>query len=204
LKYKAVIYDCDGVLFDSFDANFAFYNRIMEMMGCSPLDRGDSELMRVLHTFSSREVFAYMFPPGPELERAVSCMSAVDYTELVPLMIPERDMVETLELLLGKVHLGICTNRSTSMGTVLDSFGLRHFFGCVMTASGGVRPKPHPDPLLRVLDHFGIAPHEALFIGDSEVDRMAAAAAAVPFAVYRQDLPALARLESHADVLALL
>ena len=48
--YKAVIYDCDGVMFDSFEANLAFYDRIMALMRRPSLDRGDGEQMRILHT----------------------------------------------------------------------------------------------------------------------------------------------------------
>ena len=60
--YKAVIYDCDGVMFDSFEANVAFYERIMALMGKPPLNRHSEEQMRVLHTFANREVLAWFFP----------------------------------------------------------------------------------------------------------------------------------------------
>lgn len=204
MKYKAVIYDCDGVLFDSFEANFAFYSGILSAMGLEPPDRSDTELMRVLHTLSSREVFAHMFPPGELREEAMLRMSEVDYRPLVPLMVPEVDLFETLERLKGTVALAICTNRSLSMDLVMDHFGLRRYFDRVMTACRVARPKPYPDPLLALLDELRLPPGEVLFVGDSDVDRQAAEAASVPFAAFRQDLPALARLESHADIFRLL
>jgi len=61
-----------------------------------------------------------------------------------------------------------------------------------MTADKVQHPKPHPEPLQRVLEHYGIAPHEALFVGDSAVDMQAAAAAGVPFIAYKSQLSALA------------
>ena len=64
--YKAVIYDCDGVMFDSFDANLAFYDRIMAVLGRPLLDRADAEHMRVLHTYANRDVLAYFFPDPDE------------------------------------------------------------------------------------------------------------------------------------------
>jgi phosphoglycolate phosphatase-like HAD superfamily hydrolase len=54
-----------------------------------------------------------------------------------------------------------------------------------------------------VLEHFGIEPREALFVGDSAVDRMAAEAAGVPFVAYKADLPAMACIDYHGDVLDL-
>ena len=57
------------------------------------------------------------------------------------------------------------------------SFGLDGYFSCIMTASRVSCPKPHPEPLLKVLEHYAIQPSEALFVGDAEVDRRAAAGA---------------------------
>ncbi|RNC69890.1 MAG: HAD family hydrolase [Desulfuromonadales bacterium] len=204
MRYKAVIYDCDGVMFDSFEANLSFYQRIMEMMGHEPLDRQNEEQMRILHTYANREVLAHLFPDRDEWERAVECAGHIDYRELVPLLVMEEGFRETLDALKGRVGLGVCTNRSTSMDMVLASFGLTGYFSCVMTAARVVNPKPHPEPLLKVLDHFGIAPHDALFVGDSEVDCRAAAAAQVPFVGYKADLGGLARLERHGDILGML
>jgi len=63
-------------------------------------------------------------------------------------------------------------------------------------------PKPHPDPLNRILAYYGIEPRDALFVGDSAVDQQAAAAAAVPFVAYRSDLPSLAVILHHEEILA--
>lgn len=202
--YKAVIYDCDGVMFDSFDANLRFYQRIMEIMERPLLDRGDEEHMRVLHTYANREVLAYFFREPSEFARAVAAASSIDYRELVPYMTMEEGFLDTLEALKGSVELAVCTNRSTSVEMVLESFGLSGYFGCVMTASKVSNPKPHPEPLLKVLDHYGIDPVEALFVGDSEVDRLSADAAGVPFVAYKSAMSGIARIDRHADILELL
>ena len=202
--YKAVIYDCDGVMFDSFVANLAFYDRIMEMMGRPTLDRSNEEQMRILHTYANQEVLRYFFPDVALWNNAVRCAAAIDYRELVPFMRIEEGFRETLMALQPRVELAVCTNRSTSMDMVLESFDLNRFFGCVMTASRVQHPKPHPEPLLKVLEHYRIAPEEALFVGDSDVDRQAAASAGVPFIAYKADMPALARIDRHGDILALL
>jgi len=84
---------------------------------------------------------------------------------------------------------------------IIEDFGLEGFFGCIMTAGKVRNPKPHPEPLFKVLEHYGIGPQEALFVGDSAVDMQAAAAAGVPFIAYKSDLPALAVIERHQDLL---
>jgi HAD superfamily hydrolase (TIGR01509 family) len=90
------------------------------------------------------------------------------------------------------------------MEMLLETYGLDGYFSCVMTAGRVANPKPHPEPLLKVLEHYGIAAREALFVGDSDVDRQAADAAGVPFVAYRGDMPAMARIDRHLDLLPLL
>jgi len=202
--YKVVIYDCDGVMFDSFEANLAFYNRIMVMLGKPPLDRGDEGLMHILHTFASQDVLRHIFPDEASWRAAMRCIPAVDYRELVPLMRMEEGFLETLETLSPLVGLAICTNRATSMNAVLEHFDLARYFGIVMTALRVTNPKPHPEPLLKVLEHYRIGPEEALYVGDSEVDRQSAHDAGVPFVAYRADLPAFARIDRHPEIIPLL
>ncbi len=32
-RYKLIIYDCDGVMLDTLDSNYIFYNSVMEYLG---------------------------------------------------------------------------------------------------------------------------------------------------------------------------
>jgi phosphoglycolate phosphatase-like HAD superfamily hydrolase len=90
------------------------------------------------------------------------------------------------------------------MDALLEEFALTDYFSLVMTAAKASFPKPHPDPLNRILAFYGIKPHEALFIGDSSLDQQAAAAADVPFVAYRSDLPSLAVIQNHEEILPLI
>lgn len=202
-RYKAVIYDCDGVMFDSFEANFAFYDRIMSMLGMPPLERGDSDLMRILHTFASQEVLRHIFPDAETWGKAMQCASAINYRDLVPFMRMEEGFMETLDALRGHTGLAVCTNRSASIDAVLDSFGLAPYFDIVMSAAKVANPKPHPEPLLKILEHYRISPAEAIFVGDSELDRLSALSAEVPFVAYKTDLPGFARIDRHLDIIPL-
>jgi len=201
---KTVIYDCDGVMFDSFEANVAFYMQVIEHFGKPPLDRDDADAMRVLHTYCNKDVLSYLFEGDDRLAEVRAFSATIDYRKLFPLMTMEEGLRETLEALSGKVDLAVCTNRASSMEMLLESFGLDGYFSCVMTAGRVVNPKPHPEPLLKVLEHYGIGAEQALFVGDSEVDRQAADAAGIPFIAYRGDMSALARIDRHLDLLALL
>ncbi len=203
-SYKAVIYDCDGVMFDSFEANLTFYQRILAHFGKTPLDRHDTETMRVLHTYANVDVMAHLFAGDDRRDEAQAFAGSINYGDLVHLMCMEENFRETLAVLQPLVHLAVCTNRSTSVDLVLESFDLARYFDFVMTAAKVERPKPYPDPLLKVLEFYGIEPGEALFVGDSEVDRLSAEAAGVPFVAYKADMAGLARIDRHEEILLLL
>lgn len=201
-RYKAVIYDCDGVILDSIESNYIFYNRIMAGLGRPPIDRLCQVSERVLHTYSYLDVMEHFFANDPQKDEAIAIGKTIRYKELMPYMRREDELVETLEQLKGRVELAVCTNRASSMEMIIEDFGLEGFFGCIMTAGKVANPKPHPEPLLKVLEHYGLAPHEALFVGDSAVDMQAAAAAGVPFIAYKSELAALAVIERHSQLLA--
>lgn len=199
-RYKVVIYDCDGVILDSIESNYIFYNRVMEYLGREPLDRNDQEARRVLHTYSFHNVMDYFFAGDERRDDALKFAKTIHYRDLMPFMRMEDGFVEALDRLKERTSLAICTNRATSMEMIIEDFGLTGYFGCVMTASQVTNPKPHPEPLLKVLQHFGAAPQEALFIGDGEVDMLAAKSAGIPFISYKSQLPALARIQHHSEI----
>lgn len=201
--YTTIIYDCDGVMFDSFEANFAFYSRVLDAFGMPPLDRGNADTMHLLHTYSSKDVLASIFNGDPREEAALRFAGSIDYRELLPFMRLEDEFVDTLQVLHDRFNLAVCTNRTTSMEMILNDFGLARYFGFVMTAAKVDNPKPHPEPLLKILEHYSIGPREALFVGDSELDQRSAQAAGVPFVAYKSDLPCDARIERHSEILRL-
>ena len=116
MAYRAVIYDCDGVMFDSFEANVAFYERILNVLG-HRLDRQNGETMRVLHTYANRDVLTHFFPDEPLQSRALACASEIDYRDLIPLMKIEAGFRETLELLFDNPSSG------ESISAMCDSQG---------------------------------------------------------------------------------
>ncbi len=200
-RYKVVIYDCDGVILDSMESNYIFYNRVMEFLGRSEIDRDNCNAKRVLHTYSFNNVMDYFFAGDLRREEAFQFAKTIRYRDLMPFMKMEDGFVNALDQLKGYTSLAICTNRATSMDMIIEDFGLSGYFEYVMTASQVTNPKPHPEPLLKVLKHFGVEPDEALFIGDGEVDMQAAQSAGVPFISYKSDLPGLARIEHHSEII---
>jgi HAD superfamily hydrolase (TIGR01509 family) len=187
-------------MFDTLESNYIFYDSVMNYLGRPPLDRSDLIARNVLHTFSFNNVMEYFFSGDDRHDEALAFAKTIHYQDLAPFMRMEEGLIETLDRLKESVALAVCTNRATSMEMIIDDFGLQGYFSCVMTAAQVTNPKPHPEPLLKVLEHYGIAADEALFVGDGEVDMLSARDAGVPFISYKSHLPALARLQRHTDI----
>ncbi|TLM68401.1 MAG: HAD family hydrolase [Deltaproteobacteria bacterium] len=197
-----IIFDCDGVLFESRAANLAYYGAVLETFGLPPVDPADEVRARLCHTAASPEVFRVLL--GEErVAAALAVAQDLDYRRFIPAMRPEPEITEVLAALSERFPLAIATNRGGSMREILDHFDMAGYFRAVVTSRDVARPKPHPDMLFEAARRLALAPSRTLFIGDSELDRRAAASAGIPFAAYRNDLPADVRLDSHRQLLGL-
>ena len=90
-----------------------------------------------------------------------------------------------LEKLRPQIKTAIATNRTDTMDRLLAEFELDGYFDLVVTSSDVKRPKPHPDELLKILDHFDLVSHQVIYVGDSRLDELAAKAAGIPLVAYR-------------------
>ena len=193
---RLVAFDCDGVLFDSRQANIAFYNDILAHFGQPAMD---PEAVDFVHCHTVWESLAHIFQGYPHLEEVQRYCRNFDYRRFIPLMVEEPHLREFLDFLRPACFTALATNRTTTTAAVLDYHRLADKFDLVVSALDVSRPKPHPESFERILSHFGLKSREAIYIGDSEVDQVFAANAGVPFVAYRNPrLKAAFHLESFA------
>ncbi|OGP86388.1 MAG: hypothetical protein A2Z08_10025 [Deltaproteobacteria bacterium RBG_16_54_11] len=181
---KVIIFDCDGVLFDSREANIAFYNQILSQFNLTPMTAAEIEYV---HVSTAEEAFRYLLSRRDprDVEEVLAQRPHVDYTPFIRLMHMEPNLRELLGALPQQIKRAISTNRSYTIGDVLRTHGLEGEFDLVVSALDVKNPKPDPESALKILRHFAIAPLEALFVGDSETDQRAAGGAQVPFIAYK-------------------
>jgi phosphoglycolate phosphatase len=167
---KVVIFDCDGVLFDSKEANIAFYNQILSQFNLPPLTIAEVEYV---HVSTAEEALRYLLARRDphDAEAVLAHRPHVDYTPFIRLMQMEPHLRELLSALPRRIKRAVSTNRSYTIGDVLR-----------MDVKN---PKPDPESALKILQHFAIAPSEALFVGDATTDQQAAQGAQVPFVAYK-------------------
>lgn len=199
---RGIVFDCDGVLFESRQANLAYYNTVLSQFGEASVQTSDHAKAHLCHTAASPHVFTQLL--GEErTAQALSIAAELDYRQFIPFMTPEPGLKEALAKLAKTYPLAVATNRGYSMPSILEHFGLSHFFQTVVTSRDVERPKPAPDMLHEAAKRLQYPPHELLFVGDSELDQAAARMAGMPFAIYRGDLQADVRIEHHDDLVTL-
>jgi phosphoglycolate phosphatase len=165
---KLVIFDCDGVMFDSKDANRKYYNHLLEEFGYPLMDRQEEDYV---HSHNVLDSVAYIFRKYPhEIDRVNVYRQSVDYTPFLKFMRIEPDLKEFLRFLKPKFYTAISTNRTTTMPAVMKMHKLDPYFDLVITALDVQQPKPHAEALLKILGHFHLSADEAVYIGDSVVD----------------------------------
>jgi phosphoglycolate phosphatase len=205
MKLRAVLFDCDGVLFRSEPANIAFYNDVLALAGEPPLD---GEGLGDAHALAAADLFAKRYGAGTEMARRLHELARDhDYGPYFDLMEPRRELRPALEGLRAMgLSTAMATNRGKTTGTVVERFGLGDLFDLWVGALDVARPKPAPDMLELCLERLGVGPQEAVYVGDQAGDLAAARAAGIGFIamppVAASSRPAIARLDELPDLLA--
>jgi HAD superfamily hydrolase (TIGR01509 family) len=200
-QIRCVIYDCDGVLFDSIEANTRLYNDLCSVLGRAPLKE---EEIKYVHTSTVYEAIHFMFGEDRELEkRALESLKQIDLREYIVYLEMEPHLLQILNLLKAKGILRVInTNRTTSMKHVMERFHLEPFFDMVVTALDVTRPKPNPESIEKIVRRFNLNKEEAVFVGDSDVDQQTARSAGIKFISYKnRKISNDAFIEDHLDLL---
>jgi HAD superfamily hydrolase (TIGR01509 family) len=179
VSLELLIFDCDGVLFRSDKANIAFYNEVLRLAGEGPLD---VPAEAACHALSSAQLFEKYYGDRPEmLERLRATAKALDYGPFYPMMLPHARLHGILQRLRRRYLTALATNRGQTVRGVIEYFALQPLFDLAVGVLDVARPKPHPDMLLKCVEHFGLSPEAALYVGDQPGDAASARAAGVRF-----------------------
>jgi len=182
LDIKVVAFDCDGVLFNTTKANKAYYNEVLLHFDRAAMT---PEQFDFAHMHTVDETFAFLFDDDEKILKAAhEYRKCMDYGKFIRYMEIEPYLKPLLIKIRPQYKTAIATNRTDTMNRVLSEHALKDYFDLVVSVLDVKRPKPHPDPLIKILDYFKVGPRHAIYVGDSPLDEMAANAAGVPFVAY--------------------
>ena len=187
-RYDAVVFDLDGTLIDSAPALAAIGTRYLSGRDAAPLTQEEARAFigEGARRFLERMLRARGLDADPDALAAEYPSFHAHYVAG-----PASDnvvfgeVVEVLERLAAAgLPLGLATNKpGAPTRTLLDALGLGAVFAVVLT--GDDPPlKPDPAPLLKAAQALAVAPARMLYVGDSDIDARAAAAAGCDFALH--------------------
>jgi phosphoglycolate phosphatase len=182
-RVKAAVIDLDGTMVDTADDFTASLNGMLAEIGARPVEReevvgyvgkGSEHLVRsVLSARFSAEETAARF--GLALDRYQAHYGEANgrHTRLYPEVEPGLAALARAGLTLACV-----TNKPHRFAVaLLEQYGLARYFSVILGGDSVARKKPDPLPMLAACDAMGVAPADAVAIGDSENDALAGRAA---------------------------
>lgn len=163
---RAVVFDLDGVILDSFAANIAYYNYIAAQMGLGVMASHDEE---IVHRETHEQALIHLAGKD-RLAEAHAWGRDYNAKQLQKTLKLFDGVAETLSFLKNKVPLAVGSNRASSALELLDRLGILGEFKLVVTPLEAPAPKPSQAFMRYLLEQLGLTPQEVIYVGDSLVD----------------------------------
>lgn len=174
---KAIIFDIDGVLLDSHEANYQWYQKLFLKDRKKFVSR--PVYLEKYYSMPVKEVIRDLLNlKGQELENKYQESKRLSYsTDLIKIPPGEKEIIRELA---KRYQLAIVTGRF-AVDSTFTITGLEQYFAVVVKFGDYQKPKPHPEPLIIALKKLHIDVNEAVYVGDSQDDLLAAKAAKMKF-----------------------
>ena len=212
-RFAAILLDLDGTILETLPDLASALNRLLAAEG--------------RRTCSTAEIRAMIGDGVPKLiERGFAAtgegVDTQELSRLVSLFLPDYNANATVEThpnpgalefcraeQTSGVKLAVVTNKPQAPSEIiLGATGFAPLLGAIVGGDRAAAKKPDAAPIKLALDMLGVAPGDAVMIGDSKADVGAARAAGIPVAAYRHgytsvpvdDLGADAVFDDFADL----
>jgi len=180
MRFDTIIYDLDGTLLHTLPDLAAACNYVLETLGfptheekavASFIGGGADQLVRLaLPEETSQEIF----------EKALALYKDYCARHLSRLTAPFDGILSLLQAAdQAGVRQAVVSNKGDENVKNLCRIHFGTLIGHAAGARPDVRPKPHPDSLLKVMEELGCDPARVLYVGDSDTDVLTARRAGV-------------------------
>ena len=170
---KAIIFDIDGTLVDSHEANISFYQSIFKVAGFKIPDK--SLFDNFLH-LSMIDTIKTLAPSSEDVEKLWNIGNQIKYPSQLQKLFPFSQKV--ISILSHNYKLAIVTNRrKEGVNNYFSLSRLENYFSVIVAVEDVVNKKPHPEPLLLASERLAIKASECVYVGDACVDVLSAKAA---------------------------
>lgn len=180
MKYKAIIFDLDGVICQTDKYHYQAWKEIADelgiyfdetinnrLRGVGRMESFDIILEGCDRTFDQKEKEGYIARKNEIYRELLKSMSPAD---LAP------EVKETLDELKRRgIRLAIGSSSKNTV-FILSRLGLTGFFDAVSDGNHIIRSKPDPEVFLKAAEYLGEKPGDCLVVEDAQAGLMAAKA----------------------------
>lgn len=188
MRYKAIIFDLDGVICRTDQYHYLAWKQIADELGI-PFDEKVNERLRGVSRMASFDIILERYDGAMDEEEKVrwtdkkneiykSMLTRMSHDDLLD------GVSDTLDKLRGmglKLAIG-SSSRNTKF--ILGQLGLADFFDAVSDGTNITRSKPDPEVFLKAAEFLGMAPKDCLVVEDAEAGLQAATAGGMDSAAF--------------------
>jgi pyrophosphatase PpaX len=179
---KAVIFDIDGVLIDSLNANVKFFQEIMVLSGYK---RPNKDTIKKLFHHPMWDTVKHL--TGETSDEKIKKVWDLGHTHSYPmelLTMPEGAK-EIIRILDRKYPLALVTSRiKRGVENYYKFSKMKKYFKTHVSFEDSKNHKPHPEPLLIAAKQLKVKPEFCVYIGDGISDIVAGKAAGMKVILY--------------------
>jgi HAD superfamily hydrolase (TIGR01509 family) len=175
-RFKAVLFDKDGVLIDSLETCLSAFNDTLRLYGKRELTK--EEFLREFWGTKAEVNLARIFKDLKKNQRKTIVDNYMERRmELGYSTKLYQHAVPVLEALRGRYKLGLITNTIRDVAVkILRDLEIIGYFDVIVGGDEG-KPKPGSDLILKACRMLGVHPEESIFVGDTSADIQAGKAA---------------------------
>lgn len=180
MKYKAIIFDLDGVLCSTDKYHYQAWKQLADSIDVY-FDETINNRLRGISRMSSLNIILecakHLYTPA-EKERMAEQKNEI-YKKLLYQMSPadlSKEVRTTLDALRAKGVLLAIGSSSRNTPLILERLGLAGYFDAVSDGNNITRSKPDPEVFLKAAQYLHLAPEDCLVVEDAAAGIDAAAA----------------------------
>lgn len=181
MKYRAVIFDLDGVITSSDRYHYLAWKRIADKLGI-PFDERVNNRLRGVSRMGSLNIILESYPGtlSEEEKKALAEEKNAYYRRLLQEEMSGKDLSpevkETMDRMRRKGLLLALGSSSKNARLILSRIGLSDYFDAVVDGTDITRSKPDPEVFLKACRALRFPPEDCLVVEDAEAGLRAALA----------------------------